>query len=75
MYDLPSLGHVKFAMNTEDTVFEVQVSIHTFEDQTESWIRIVNGIDKFVSEGFGETRCKGETNIETVINKWLGLNS
>ena len=25
-------------------------------------------------ESFGETRCKSETNIKTVINKWLGTS-
>ena len=25
-------------------------------------------------ESFGETRCKGETNILTTINKWLGFH-
>ena len=76
-----SLGHKEFAINTEDTVIEVQVQ-SLFKDQTESWIRIVNGTDRFVreatpiqEESFGETRCEGETNIKTVINKWLALCS
>ena len=55
-----------------------------FRDQTESWIRIVNGIEKLcqrshanprLSESFGETRCKRKTNTETVINESLGLYS
>ena len=45
---------------------------------------MVNGVEKVRQRGnadprrrksFGETRCKGETNIETVINKILELYS
>ena len=52
-----------------------------FRDQTVSWIRIVNGIsqrshtDPRGRESFWETRCKSETKIKTVINKWMGLYS
>ena len=46
MYDLPSLGHKKFAITTEDTVQDQSL----FQDQTVSWTRIVHGIDKFVRE-------------------------
>ena len=49
MYDVAQSRTWKFAANTEDTVFEVQVQ-SLFKDQTESWITIVNGIDKFVRE-------------------------
>ena len=64
--------------------YSIEVQVQSlFQDQTVSWIRIVNGIDKFARshadprgrEGFGDTRCKSETNIKTVINKWLGLYS
>ena len=82
----PSLGHKKFAIATEDTVLnEVQVQVQSlFQDQTVFWIRTVNRIDKFVREAYAdprgresfvETRCKSETNIKTVINKWLGFSS
>ena len=65
--------------------YSIEVQVQSlFHDQTVSWIRFVNRIDKFVREAmpieggresFGETRCKSETNIKTVINKWLGLLS
>ena len=64
--------------------YSIEVQVQSlFQDQTVSWIRIVKGIDKFVRcnadprgrESFGETRCKSETKIKTVINKWLGLYS
>ena len=66
--------------------YSIEVQVQSlFKDQTESWIRIVNGIDKIVrealpiqgeeKESFGETRCKSKTNTETVINQWLGLYS
>ena len=65
--------------------YSVEVKVPSLvEDQTTSWIRIVNGVDKFVGEAtcrskkkkeLRETRCKGETNIETVINKQLELYS
>ena len=54
------------------------------QDQTVSWIRIVNGIDKFVREAMpiqeeekasGKTCCKSKTDTEAVINKWLGCYS
>ena len=52
-----------------------------FEDQTTSWIRIVSGVEKLCQrnhadprrrKSFGETRCKSETNIETVRHKEVG---
>ena len=62
--------------------YSIEVQVQSlFQDQTVTWIRIVNVIDKFVREShtdprgrerFGETRCRSETNIKTVINKWLG---
>ena len=83
MYDLAQSRTRKFAIKYGRYSIEVQVQ-SLFKDQTESWIRIVNGIDKFAREAMpiqeeekasGETRCKGETNTKTVINKWLGLYS
>ena len=52
---------------------EAQVQF-LFQDQTVSWIRIVNGIDNSHVDprgrnSFGETRCKSVTNTKTVINK------
>ena len=38
-----------FAINTEDTVLKFKFYL-CFKDQTESWIRIVSDIDKFVRE-------------------------
>ena len=45
----PCLGD-KFARNTEDTAC-VEVKVPSlFEDQTTSWIKIVNGVEKYVRE-------------------------
>ena len=65
--------------------YSVEVKVPSlFEDQTTSWINIVNGVEKVSQRGhadprrrksFRETRCKGETNFETVINKQVGLYS
>ena len=65
--------------------YSVEVKVPSlFEDQTISWIGTVNGFDKVRQRGtvgprrrqsFEETRCKGETNIEIVINKQLELYS
>ena len=58
---------------------EVQVQ-PLFKDETESWIRIVNGIEQICQrshadprgrESFWETLCKSKTNTKTVINEWL----
>ena len=62
---------------------EVQVQ-SLFQDQIVSWFRKLNGIDKFVREAMpiqeeekasGETLCKSETNIKTVLNKRCELYS
>ena len=45
----PSLGHKSFAINTEDALLKSKFNL-CVKDQTESWIRIVKGIDKFVRE-------------------------
>ena len=65
--------------------YSIEVQVQSlFQDQTVSWIGIVDGIDKICQrsnadprgrESFGETRCKSETYIKTVTNKWLGLHS
>ena len=39
----------KFAVMMIDTVIEVQIP-SLFEDNTASWVRIVNGVDKYVTE-------------------------
>ena len=76
------LGH-KCAITTEDTVLKFKFNL-CFKIKPYLGLEIVNGVDNFVREAmpvqrgrgsFGETRCKGETNIKTVINKWLGLYS
>ena len=55
---------------------EVQV-LSLFEDQSErGWkVRHKGNADLRRRKSFGETRCKGETNVETVINKQLELDS
>ena len=72
----------EFATNLEDTVLKFKFNLCM--KTTESWMRIVNGIDKFVRETMpiqeeekasGKPAAKSETNIKTVINKWLGLYS
>ena len=63
--------------------YSVEVKVPSlFEDQTTSWIRIVNGVEKYVREAMpiqeeerASTRCKGETIFETVINRQLELYS
>ena len=56
---------------------EVQVA-SLFPDHTVSWVRIVNGVDKYVSESmltakeeditFGETHCQSKTKTEAHWN-------
>ena len=43
------VSHIKVCSKHERYSIEVRVQ-SLFEDQTESWIRIVNGIDKFVRD-------------------------
>ena len=66
MYDLALSRTNKFAITTEDTVLNFRFNL-CFKIKTVPWIRIVNGIDKFVREAmpiqeeeksFWETRCK-----------------
>ena len=77
----PCLGH-KSLQKTHGRCSVGVVVPSLFEDQTTSWIRIVNRVEKYVRKGnadprrrksFGEPRCKGETNIETVTNMQLEL--
>ena len=83
MYDLPNLGHVKFAMNTEDTVLmwmfnpKIWRSNRILGYSCERYWQICqrSHADPRGRESFGEARCKDETNIKTAINKWLGLYS
>ena len=52
----------KFARHTEDTALKLKVP-SLFEDQTTSWIRIVNGVEKYVSEAMPiqeEERASGK---------------
>ena len=80
MYDLDQSRTLKVCNKYGRYRIEVQVQ-SLLKDQTEFWIRIVNGIDKFVREAMpiqeeekaSRPRCKGETNIKIIINKWLGL--
>ena len=63
--------------------YSVEVKVPSlFEDQTISWVRIVNAVEKYVREAMPikeeekasvKPAAKGETNIETVINKQLEL--
>ena len=60
---------------------EVQVQ-SLFQDQTVSWIRIVNRIDKFVSladprgrESFGKPAAKARPILKTSSTSGLGLYS
>ena len=47
--DRPSLEHKKVCYHDERYSIEVQVP-SLFQDNTVSWVRIVNGVDKYVTE-------------------------
>ena len=78
-----SVSDINVCNNNGRYSIEVQVQ-SLFQDQTVSWIRSVNSIDKFVREAMpiqeeqkasAKPRCKSETNIKTVINKRCDLDS
>ena len=59
--------------------YSIEVQVQSlFEDHTESLIKLVNGIDKFVREAMPiqeEEKASWKTNTETLLNRWLGLDS
>ena len=62
MHDAALSRTLKCAKQTENTAFEVKVPSF-FEDQTTSWIRIVNGFEKYVREAMPnqeEERASGK---------------
>ena len=83
MYDLAPSWTEKFAITTEDTALKFRFNLY-FKIKPylglELWTALTNLLERPCrSKGKRklrwETRCKSETNIKTVINKWLGLYS
>ena len=83
MYDLVLVSDIKVCNDNGRYSIEIQVQ-SLFQDQTVSWIRIVNGIDKFVREAMpiqeekkasGKPAAKARPILKPSSNKWLGLYS
>ena len=82
LYDLAQSWTWKVCSQYGRYSVEVQVQF-LFNDQTESWMRIVKGIDKFVretmpvqEEGWASVKpaVKARPILKPSSNKWLGLH-